>query len=265
MKTHELLELASLDALGLLDDHEREAFDRAFAAAAPAVQAQIRREQARISRAEQYLPEVEAPVSLRAKVLAAVQQAMEAVTGARRTAAASLPTLLPSRGVSPAWRGAAIACAAASLVLAFAGLRIYSDVKIMDRLQQSNATIDAFAQISPRFQREFMNPETRFVSFAPVAKDASMRCSARLMVNPTTRTGYLYCADLPKVPGQYTLVVIDKNGQVGRAVVTFEAGAPMSEHVIPGFDLEDGGNLAILAPGADAKGAAPLLKTGNSL
>ena len=59
MTTHELLELASLDALGLLDADERESFERAFRAAAPAVQAQIRREQLRAPRSAMNSPAVD--------------------------------------------------------------------------------------------------------------------------------------------------------------------------------------------------------------
>lgn len=264
MKTHELLELASLDALGLLDEHEREAFDRAFDAAPPAVQAQIRREQTRISRAEQYLPEVEAPVSLRAKVLAAVQQAMEAVTGARR-GAATIPALLPSRGVSPAWRGAAVACAAAAIVFGFAGLRIYSDVKAIESLQQSNMITDAqIKNYGTAFNRRFMDPNTQFVSFSPVARDAEVRCAARLLIDPTTRTGYLYCSDLPRVAGGYALAIIDDQGRVGRALITFEAGVPILEQTIPGLEMEAGSTLAIVSNGADPAKAVAILKTGSS-
>jgi len=265
MKTHELLELASLDALGLLDEHEREAFDQAFAMATPAVQAQIRREQGRITRAEQYLPEVEAPVSLRAKVLAAVQQAMEAVTGSRR-ASASIPSLLPSRGVSPAWRGAAVACAAAALVFGFAGLRIYNDVKDVNSFLQSNQIADSFSQnFGPRFIKVFMAKDTKFVNFAPIAEDAQIRGTARLMVDPKTHTGYLYCADLPKAPGTYSLVVVDGQGRVGRALVKFEARGPVVEQTIKGLKIESDESLAIIPPNADPSKATPILKSGNSL
>ena len=44
MTLQELIELAILDAMGLLDEEERLAFEVAFRASAPAVQAQVRRE-----------------------------------------------------------------------------------------------------------------------------------------------------------------------------------------------------------------------------
>lgn len=263
MKTHELLELASLDALGLLDEHEREAFDVAFNAAPPAVQAQVRREQARISRADQFLPQVDPPVSLRAKVLAAVQQAMEAVTGSRRVGAA-VPSLLPSRGVSPAWRGAAVACAAAAIVFGFAALSIYGDVKTINSLQESNRLADSGMQGGPSLLPNFFKPQLQRVAFAPVAEDAAIKSGAVVMIDAKNRTGYLYCKDLPKVTGEYSLVIVDGEGKVGKALITFESGAPMMEKTIPGLSLESGQNLAILSPNADPTKSKPILRTGAS-
>ena len=83
MMTHELMEMASLDAMGLLDPTERETFELAFQAADPALQAQIRREQLRFSRMDDMLPKVSPPLGLRARVIAAVRGAMESV-GSRR-------------------------------------------------------------------------------------------------------------------------------------------------------------------------------------
>ena len=62
--TRDLLEYAALDALGLLDDAEREEFERAFRAASPEVQAMVRREQTRAADIDAILPRVEAPAGL---------------------------------------------------------------------------------------------------------------------------------------------------------------------------------------------------------
>ena len=69
MTTRELLELASLDAMGLLDDNEHEAFEGAFRAAAPAVQRQVRREQERLTGDTSTLPDVDPPAELVADLL----------------------------------------------------------------------------------------------------------------------------------------------------------------------------------------------------
>ncbi|QYU70067.1 hypothetical protein J4558_08100 [Leptolyngbya sp. 15MV] len=50
MPFHDLLEMAVLDTLGLLDEQEQAAFEMAFRSAPPAVQAQVRREQTRFAK-----------------------------------------------------------------------------------------------------------------------------------------------------------------------------------------------------------------------
>src|SRR5438105_666068 len=102
MNTHDLLEMASLDAMGLLDPEEREAFERAFRAAPPPLQAQIRREQLRFSAADDILPQVEPPLGLRARVIAAVREAMQTMAG--RRAAEAAPALRSATAVSRFWR-----------------------------------------------------------------------------------------------------------------------------------------------------------------
>ena len=82
MKTQELIELAVLDAMGLLDEAEREAFEAGFSSASPAVQAQVRREQTRLCLSEALLPDEEPPAGLRALVVEAVRKAMASVGGA---------------------------------------------------------------------------------------------------------------------------------------------------------------------------------------
>src|SRR5688572_23634462 len=113
MTTQELIELAVLDAMGLLDEEEREAFDGAFGAAAPAVQAQVRREQTRISLSQDLLPDVEPPAGLRSLVLEAVRKAMGQPAERRhRHARLGMLTLMPARQVSPMWRAASVGFAA---------------------------------------------------------------------------------------------------------------------------------------------------------
>jgi hypothetical protein len=57
MTAYELIEMAVLDALGILDEEERASFERAFAAAAPGLQAQVRAEQARLVDLVDLLPD----------------------------------------------------------------------------------------------------------------------------------------------------------------------------------------------------------------
>lgn len=211
MKTQELLELAALDALGLLDEAERDQFDRAFRAAPPALQAQIRREQTRIAGDDSLLPRIEAPIGLKARVLAAWREAVEAVSNrspARRLVGAL--TLLPARGVSPLWRAGAIGCAAASVVLAVAMVNIRREVDRMTDATKSIGMQEYFAkEFGARFERMSTAPTTKFVQFDPSAADVKVR--ALLLIDPETKTGHLYACQLPEAV--YALVKLDVNGE----------------------------------------------------
>jgi hypothetical protein len=78
MTRDELLELAALDAFGLLDDYESALFTRSFHHAAAAVQDEVKQIQAAFASEQALLPDVEPSPELREKVLAAVAQAIEA-------------------------------------------------------------------------------------------------------------------------------------------------------------------------------------------
>lgn len=213
MKTQELLELAALDALGLLDEAERDAFDLAFRAAPPALQAQIRREQTRIAGDDSLLPKVEAPMGLKARVLAAWREAIEAVSErsvSRRLVGAL--TLLPSRGVSPLWRAGAIGCAAASVVLAVFMVNIRGQFDALADASNQLSRQEYFAkEFGPRFQRLFFSETTEHVAFVPTS--SNVRMQAKLMIDPETSTGLLYASQLPDAPGGYALVALDKDGE----------------------------------------------------
>ena len=87
----ELLELASADALGVLDEVDSARFEKAFLAATPSVQAEVRAHQDRIACAPDLLASEQPPASLRLKTLARVAAAVE------ENAAAPIATIGPAR------------------------------------------------------------------------------------------------------------------------------------------------------------------------
>lgn len=212
MKTHELLELAALDALGLLDEVERDAFDAAFRAAPPALQAQIRREQTRIAGDDTLLPRVEAPIGLKARVMAAWRDAVEAMSSRSRAKrlVASL-TLMPSRGVSPLWRAGAIGCAAASVVLAVAMFTIRGQFNEVKAAANSiNAAEVWRKEFGATFERAFFAPGTSFVQFD--ANGAEVKAQAVMLVDATNNTAQLYLRELPPGVGSLMLVALGPDG-----------------------------------------------------
>lgn len=225
MKTQELLELAALDALGLLDEHEHEAFDRAFRAASPALQAQIRSEQTRIAKDDSLLPEVDAPLGLKAKVLARWR---EAVAARRRF----VPPLLPSSGVTPIWRMAAIGALAATMVMGVATLQIHSNFKQLAAAANDLKVSQAFSQeFGQSFEHVFMNPNVEKVSYRPVEGFEGQvamlldRTDAKPSIdNPevATYTGHFYCRLFPESASNYQIVLVRKDG----SIVTGNDGKP---------------------------------------
>ena len=77
MTREQLLELAALDALGLLDEYEAALYNRSFHDAPAAVQEEIQRLQALVANDETLRVDEEPDPSLRARVLTAVAKAIE--------------------------------------------------------------------------------------------------------------------------------------------------------------------------------------------
>jgi hypothetical protein len=260
--TRDLFELASLDALGLLSEDERRAFEDAFAAASPHVQAQLRDQQSRMAEIDSILPRVEAPAGLKARVLAAVQAAIDVLP--RRTttvahAAGRTPRLLPSRGVNAAWRGLAIGAAAAAVVFGVVTFTVFRENQDMSSaLAQNTMTDMLLKEFGPSFERRLLSPTTRFVKFEAPQNGAEESGVALLLFDEPTRSGQFFCKNLPQSDGKYVLVLVDADGKaVGDAMVDFRyTGSGIARCDLNNVDLPAGRSLALMAPGKP--GAAPV-------
>ncbi|MBY0262247.1 MAG: hypothetical protein K2Q20_07870 [Phycisphaerales bacterium] len=265
MNAHELIEMANLDAMGLLDPEEREAFERAFRAAPPALQAQIRREQLRLSTMDDLLPQAELPVGLKARVMAAVREAMQQVAG-RRVASSGdvagvIGQLRPPTGVNRLWRTAAIASVAAALAMGFVSLQFRSSIDEMRQVAR-NSEVSQYLQseFGRQFAPRFFSPNTRFVKFTQAAAIpaadatagvvAGRPSKATLLLDPSSGTGQLFCLDLPSGEREFEVVVIDREGNEGRAVLTFKStNAGMVSSTIQGLSLENAKSVVIRLAG----------------
>ncbi len=281
MNTYELLEFAALDAHGLLDEQERGDFEDAFRSASPALQAQVRREQARLAQTDAHLPPVDPPVGLKSRVMAAVRDAMglpsaesgrqdgreaDVVVGVEEVPAPLrlTPEILPSRGVNHWWRAGAIGAMAAALVFAFATLQMRADYQQIEDQVHKNLIADMFLQdFGSRFEQSLFSENTRFVSFTPADEEFSGR--AVVMLDPVRKTGQILVKDLPAIGGEYSLVVVDADGNpTGTAVVTFAGtGSGVSDKPF-NTTLDQGQNLAIIAPGPGGKTRLVLAAKNNS-
>jgi hypothetical protein len=252
MTTGDLFELASLDALGLLDESERRAFEEGSAAAPRSVQSQIRSQQTRMAEIDAILPRVEPPPGLRARVLSAVAAAIEALPGRARTGESAL-RLLPSRGVAHALRAVAIGCAAAAIVLGVTTLQMTSMFKDLERANQVNKITELVQTYGFDFDTSLLDPNTRFVKFLPEtspAADASVKAMAVLLLDPDKHTARLYCRDLPERES-YRLVTLDQKGsETGVLLASFEPSGSRTIRAISEVNLPAGCTIALTTVGS---------------
>ncbi|GAB4555174.1 MAG: hypothetical protein Tsb0013_17920 [Phycisphaerales bacterium] len=212
MSTRELLELAALDAMGLLDEEERESFDTAFRAAAPELQARVRAEQARFANADHLLPPVEPPAGLRARVMAAVREAIASVKGDEPGVLASIGA--STRTNTPMWRAACIGFATATAVLGVLYLTVAQQNRTMERMIAQDTITELIQDMGPRARQILMSPAVRPVAFTPSAPDVHTSVTASLYFDAETGEALLLCEGLPVANGTYTLTV--RNGKIAR-------------------------------------------------
>ncbi len=229
MTTRELIELAQLDALGLLDDQEREAFDRAFVAAPASIQAQLRREQARLARTDWVPIDGEPPAELRDavltdvaaaalkdRVMAAVRREMNAP--AHRHGAGRLhPPIRPVRSVSRVWRVGAIASAAATVALAATTLFLQSQYSTLESEIRKTGMYNSL--VSTRgfnLQDLVFNENSHLVHFE---SPSGFEGSATAFVDAGTQKVRLFHKNFAQELTQYRIVALDERGEeVGQAV-----------------------------------------------
>lgn len=265
MNTRDLFELATLDVLGLLDEDERAAFEEAFKAAPPTVQAQVRAEQLRSARFEQaeMLPDVEPPVGLRARVVAAVREAIAAV---RTEPVARIGPVVGVAGFNstPIWRAACIGFATASLVLAGFGVKVARDNRAIAEGAQGIGMMETL--VGPggaRLPRVLGDPATRRVAFAPSAKDVDTRDhrpdpAAVLYVDPDGKTFYLFANNLPASSGTYKLV-LRTPGDNARFMKEFEATPGTTVITFEMTGVQSLSGMEILEPGSPQEPPRALL------
>lgn len=267
MNMRELFEMASLDVLGLLDESEREAFESAFRQASPKIQAQIRREQLRFSEIEKTLPEIKAPVGLKARVMAAVRDAIAAVrTEPIATIGGGRQFVLNS---APMWRAACIGFASASLVLSGFVYKVSQHNRTITDSLSSTALAEQLRRLSSdgaNYQEMLAAPGLTFVDFSPSAPDAGAANHepvGRLFFDPEHKEAILMCRHLPIESGEYTLVIRGADGKSDSE--RFLATPGGVNRPIDSIDLTTLGSIEILSPAREGAQPTMLLKWDNTV
>ncbi len=259
MTTHELIEYAALDALGLLEPHERDAFEAAFAKAPPHVQAHVRREQKRFAvSSEAMLPDVDAPAGLRFKVLAAVRDAMKKASPLhvnRERQRQGQPLLLQFWSSAAMWRVAAVALATASVTLGVVTFNMYNAQQSANASVNGRTGADVHHALVLKHGRavaavlEAPKVTVRNLAADP-NREAPLLCAANVYFDPDTGRAALLCRDLPVVNASYKVVVLDDEGKVLRDLgVAFNATPSSQSLMLPeGLAVADLGAIAIVGP-----------------
>lgn len=250
MNTLDLIELAVLDALGMLEPAEADAFDAAFRAAAPAVQQRVRTEQARLANLERLLPDVSPDPAVRDLVLTAVREAMlaQAVAEAAESDEDGPLVLRKSRGVSRSWRIGAVASAAAAVAFGVAfghsTLRYHS----LEARFESNIGLDgALNAYGTESMSIFFNKDKlQDIKFAPV--DPASQVQVVIEYIDEKDIGFLRAASLSASDSvEYALVVLDPNNQIGRTVKQFASSGQLTSLQLDDLALQSGMKLALVS------------------
>jgi len=265
----ELLELAPLDAMGLLDEYDAALFARSFHQSPPSIQREILEQQADLAAAPPLLPSDEPPADLRGRVLASVRAAMDreaaklspiATIGRRADLGHGDATTeghsRRSRAANAFWRAASFALATSLLVVLYFNAEHRNETQeTLDQLTRYfyNGQVQAEleARTGPQFRRLMLDGDCSVVAFK--SEDGDDRFGA-FIVHGRDDEAYVVFLNLPaNAPSEsYRLHIeggdvsplefsLDSTGTVAAILVeqvSYEAIASASLRVV-----DAGGNL----------------------
>jgi len=228
----QLLELASLDALGLLDDVESAMYTRSFHDAPATVQDEVLRLQGEIAKDHHLLPGEEPDPELRERVLKAVADAI-----ARDDSLAPLARIGKTRrsterdndgrvylgGSGQFWRAASFALAGVSLIMVYfmaMGRQASDDVTAAALW---NNTIELEILLKPS-AKEFLLDDSTKIDLT--ALDPTAVYDASVFVNRESQQAFILVSNLPAAVGKaYVLQALVPGSEEPTLVKRFHAEA----------------------------------------
>jgi hypothetical protein len=220
MTQRELLELAALDALGLLDEFEAAYYTRSFHDAPATVQDEIKRVQAELAADQRVLPGDEPDPGLRERVLRAVAQASErdearlaplATIGRRRAGEPRHEGRFHLRASGQFWRAACFVVAGVAVVFALFWVQAQNYVNALSEIAYIDDTECVLEDlIGPTFKDYLFDPETTLVRLMPDQPGSEIR--GVVCINERTSLAFLVTDGLAQAGGDaYTLSVEEDN------------------------------------------------------
>jgi len=237
MTTSEMLELAGIDALGLLDDAEHAAFGRAFAQAPGAVRELVWAEQARIAELGIALPDGVNDPAQRARFLdqvrAEIAKANQPTAKQNRSAGRALSHdashsstarhesrglgLRRAKRVGSFWRVVAVGASVAAVVLAVLQVQLRQEYDRLENNIQIASLIDSIG--IEHVEDALFSGVVQKIHFASVG--ATGRAQATLQYNPDRDSSRLYVMNLESRTN-YTVVTVDEKNVPTGEILTFE-------------------------------------------
>ncbi len=232
----DLLELAALDALGLLDEFDSAHYTRSLHDAPAAVQDEIKQRQAELAADSTLLPEEGPTPSLRQRVLDGVAEAVEqndhelaplAQIGQRYRATVVSSAEGFGQTSTPFWRAAVFVLAAAVVVLAYFTTDAYRQGNLIAVAALTGNTAEQLEKmIGPTFKDFLFDANTRWIAFEPSDRDTTFK--AVVLVNEFTNEAFLVTDGLPPSDGaEYTLRVSHAGG-TPETVSTFKSNGTLT-------------------------------------
>jgi len=234
MSTQELIEHTMLHALGLLDEDERERYERSMLRAPSTIRAGVLDEARRMADLGDLLPPDEPAPELREMVLSAVRAAQREQENELRIAGArpvhpktehaaesprrSQPRISRAPRVHRFWRASTIGVAAALIVVSVVSI---NNMQSIAHTEPDTLVMQLYDNIGGEYLEEtIFDPNTRRV--AMVSPDASTNSVAAVWSNPDWNSARLFIKNLrSENDAPYRLVVLDEDGEVVREVASF--------------------------------------------
>ena len=262
MSPQKLLELALLDASGVLDQDESAEFERCFLAADDDLKAQVRREQARFADVSEILPDVTPRPELRSMVIGSVREAW----GQERDAAGDLILTHAAQERSAAtrrrrsgamvWRVSTFAFAAAFAAMGLMTFQLNQEFTEVSKSIARNGHVDTLLDLGqhPDFLSALLDES---YERSPLLTD-SADAQVSVFTNADEGHGYLAFRRLAPIdPGsRYVLVALGDNDEERTELADFSSGGETNIIEFE-YDASLGGSFALGVK--DARGDLEIL------
>ena len=261
MTRQELLELAALDAFGLLDVYEAEIYTRSFHDAPAGVQDEIIELQAELISDQSLLPDDEPALELRQRVLEAVARAIEAESvhlhplatiGRKPSGFGDVIGQIPLGRSGQFWRAAAFVLAGVVVVMAFFWSEATRHGNTISRLALTRDTSAELKKlIDPTFEDFLGNPNCQWVHLK--ADAFGQPGQVAVLVNHETREALMLALGLPDINGPYMLSVKDAEGTGTSWLGEFSSNGSVASLPLHGIDPVRLTSAILLLTGSDSK------------